>query len=46
MMDLAIKIVRRFGDSKVRIQESYTLLNLTEVTDSPLKNPALMKSPI
>lgn len=32
MMDLAIKIVRRFGDSKVRIQESYT-----EVTDSPLK---------
>ena len=37
MMDLAIKIVRRFGDSKVRIQESYTLLNLTEVTDSPLK---------
>ena len=37
MMDLAIKIVRRFGDSKVRIQESYRLLNLTEVTDSPLK---------
>ena len=45
MMDLAIKIVRRFGDSIVRIQESY----ITESYWSnwqPFENPVLMKSPI